>query len=476
MAETWVLTLDDFLTPVTIMNPITTEIHFISNTMAFTKIRIYEMPDIYNNKHAYSKRLYYYKEDGTYTVVGKYYYADNSFIGQEINTDYLVITFLETPTGDLLTWLQANGVKQIKPANKVVVNGETILDLTQDTVTPATLAKGATAHDKSGAQITGTYVPLDTSDATATASDIVDNKTAYVNGKKVTGELSPRAQIDVGSEEEGRRPNQSQTGMFVEGFCKVSRSILVNSATKVITYIYIPGDATPDSVLEGVTFSSSEYVEATGTMPDNGEASFELSNLAAVDVAEGYYSGGTAKIADAEAAKIIPENIKKGVTILGVEGAMEEGGPYNIAATTNSDGTQNLAITDAGGGSSGSSAGYKVTFPATMTNWDKVARFGFIFVDGTTQKVSSYDSIAGQTIDNVACIIGKPTSTFYVLRMTLTEGAIVQCNVSIESPLDTVHATFAPGVTPTPYGGGASLTWFPIADTVISAIEMYNTD
>lgn len=41
-------------------------------------------------------------------------------------------------------------------ANKVAINGKTILDLTQDTVTPATLAKGSTAHDKSGAQITGT--------------------------------------------------------------------------------------------------------------------------------------------------------------------------------------------------------------------------------------------------------------------------------------------------------------------------------
>lgn len=110
--ETWVLTLDNFLTPVTITNPITTEIPFISNTTAFTKIRIYEMPDIYNGQHAYSKRLYYYKEDGTYIVAGKYYYADNSYIGKEINTDYLVITFLETPTGELLTWLQNNGVKQ----------------------------------------------------------------------------------------------------------------------------------------------------------------------------------------------------------------------------------------------------------------------------------------------------------------------------------------------------------------------------
>lgn len=44
-----------------------------------------------------------------------------------------------------------------KHANKVVVNGETILDLTQDTVEPSSLLKGTTAHDKSGAQVTGTY-------------------------------------------------------------------------------------------------------------------------------------------------------------------------------------------------------------------------------------------------------------------------------------------------------------------------------
>ena len=74
-----------------------------------------------------------------------------------VDQAYRTLTFDTAPTGDLLTWLQANGVKQqSKPANKVVVNGETILDLTQDTVTPATLAKGITAHDKSGAPITGT--------------------------------------------------------------------------------------------------------------------------------------------------------------------------------------------------------------------------------------------------------------------------------------------------------------------------------
>ena len=40
-------------------------------------------------------------------------------------------------------------------ANKITYYGKVLIDLTSDTVTPETLAEGITAHDKSGAQITG---------------------------------------------------------------------------------------------------------------------------------------------------------------------------------------------------------------------------------------------------------------------------------------------------------------------------------
>lgn len=39
--------------------------------------------------------------------------------------------------------------------NKIVYDGDTLIDLTGDTVTPETLAEGATAHNKSGEQIIG---------------------------------------------------------------------------------------------------------------------------------------------------------------------------------------------------------------------------------------------------------------------------------------------------------------------------------
>lgn len=42
------------------------------------------------------------------------------------------------------------------PRNKVVYAGKTLIDLTEDTITPAALKSGVTAHDASGAKITGT--------------------------------------------------------------------------------------------------------------------------------------------------------------------------------------------------------------------------------------------------------------------------------------------------------------------------------
>nr|DAL30399.1 MAG TPA_asm: tail protein [Caudoviricetes sp.] len=77
-----------------------------------------------------------------------------------------------------------------KNISKVVYGGKTLIDLTADTVTADKLLSGVTAHDKSGAVITGacTY-NADTSDATAAGAEILAGKTAYVNGVKIVGEM-----------------------------------------------------------------------------------------------------------------------------------------------------------------------------------------------------------------------------------------------------------------------------------------------
>lgn len=74
--------------------------------------------------------------------------------------------------------------------NKVIYGGQTLIDLTSDTVTPNTLLTGAIAHDKSGSTIEGECTfDVDSSDATAVASEILSGKTAYARGNELAGSM-----------------------------------------------------------------------------------------------------------------------------------------------------------------------------------------------------------------------------------------------------------------------------------------------
>lgn len=129
------------------------------------------------------------------------------------------------------------------------------------------------------------------------------------------------------------------------------------------------------------------------------------------------------------------------------------------------------------GSGGGGGAGFSVTFPATAANWDMMGENGcLILADGTTKSIKDYSAISGQTIKNVVGIEGRSASTsdFYVLKMVLSEGAIAQRYVG--GVYISHYVTTSPNATKTLYNSGQNMFWWPIADTVISSIEMYNTD
>lgn len=135
--------------------------------------------------------------------------------------------------------------------SKINYGPRTVMDLSKDTVTASKLLKGVTAHDKNGDQITGTYEAgtsgggTDTSDATAVASNILEEKTAYIASGKITGTMTNRG-ATAGT-------ISKKTGAYI--------------------------------------------------------------------IPEGYHNGdGSVTIAEAERDKIIPSNIKSGISILGVSG------------------------------------------------------------------------------------------------------------------------------------------------------------
>ena len=77
--------------------------------------------------------------------------------------------------------------------NKIIYGNTTLIDLTDATLGQNDgdkILDGQSAYGKDGEKITGscTY-DADTSDATASASEILSTKTAYVNGSKVTGTM-----------------------------------------------------------------------------------------------------------------------------------------------------------------------------------------------------------------------------------------------------------------------------------------------
>lgn len=114
---------------------------------------------------------------------------------------------------------------ETKHVSKVVYFGETLIDLTNDTVEPGKLLKGFTAHDKSGAPITGTSTfDADTQDATATAAEILKTKTAYVKGAKVTGSMPNNGAV------EGYINDKTQPYMIPVGYHDGSGSVGIASA------------------------------------------------------------------------------------------------------------------------------------------------------------------------------------------------------------------------------------------------------
>ena len=77
--------------------------------------------------------------------------------------------------------------------NKVIFGNQTIIDLTDASLGQndgAKILSGESAYGKDGEKITGscTY-DADTSDATASASELLSGQTAYVKGQKVTGTM-----------------------------------------------------------------------------------------------------------------------------------------------------------------------------------------------------------------------------------------------------------------------------------------------
>lgn len=75
--------------------------------------------------------------------------------------------------------------------NKVIYGGQTLIDLTGDSVTAADVQSGVSFHLPSGETATGTSTKdSDTSEDTAVVAEILSGKTAHARGVALTGTMA----------------------------------------------------------------------------------------------------------------------------------------------------------------------------------------------------------------------------------------------------------------------------------------------
>ena len=168
-------------------------------------------------------------------------------------------------------------LKDVSISNPNVAVSLAIADASDDTkdatAVAADIREGKTAYIATG-KVTGTFKELDTSDATAKAGDLLDSKTAYVNGNKITGTI-------VSKEAQTYTPSSSEQ--------------IINAGQ------YLAGAQTIAAV-------STEEKSATPSAAEQEVVPTAGKFLSKVTV------GGD--------ANLIADNIKSGVSIFGVQGAL----------------------------------------------------------------------------------------------------------------------------------------------------------
>ena len=182
--------------------------------------------------------------------------------------------------------------------NKVIYGGDTLIDLTADTVTANDLAYGKTAHDKSGAVITGTNTyDADTSDATASASEILATKTAYVNGSKLTGSMTNNGAVT------GTITTKAQQYTIPQGFHDGSGKVSISSTEQAkliasnirsgITILGVEGEMTGTEDVNAESVTATPATTSQTITPSTGYNYISQVTVNAIPYAESANSYGT---------------------------------------------------------------------------------------------------------------------------------------------------------------------------------------
>ena len=175
--------------------------------------------------------------------------------------------------------------------NKVIYGGRTLIDLTGDTVTASDILVGKTAHDKTGAEVEGTCTyDADTSDATAAAAEILETKTAYVDGAKVTGSMPNRGAVTGTITTKAGQytiPQGYHDGSGKVGISSTEQAkIIAGNIKSGVTILGVTGTMTGKDDMHLQTKSATPATTAQTILPDTGYDGMSQVNVAAIPYTE----------------------------------------------------------------------------------------------------------------------------------------------------------------------------------------------
>ena len=174
-----------------------------------------------------------------------------------------------------------------KYINKLVVGNETKFDLTADSITADKLLKDITAHDKSGAPITGTCTyDADTQDATAAVAEILEGKTAYARGAKLTGTMPNKGAVSgtIATKDAYTIPMGFHDGSGTVSIdATESAKIVAGNIKSGVTILGVEGTFAGESVT-AQTKSVTPTMSAQTVLPDEGYDYLSQVSVAAIPV------------------------------------------------------------------------------------------------------------------------------------------------------------------------------------------------
>lgn len=181
--------------------------------------------------------------------------------------------------------------------NKVIYGTTVLIDLTADTVTADKILTGFTAHDASGASITGTCsYDVNSQDATVKVAEMLTGKTAYARGTKLTGTMVNNGAVSLTIDTASGSVTIPQG--YHDGSGKVSilstevAKLIASNIKKGITILGVTGTLEPSSEVTVQAKTATPKTTAQTILPDTGYDYLTQVTVSAIPYSEADNSAG----------------------------------------------------------------------------------------------------------------------------------------------------------------------------------------